>query len=245
VNEFASALNQARKELAELVFEQQNLLLVVGPNLEARFLARLGGLELELLQQQIENRRLIRQIELCRAALNQQQSLPREAIVAQLEEELADWRRQLRERQDKIQGSQSRLKKLLTPESSAAVRTLYRQLVKRLHPDLHPHPSERQKELWYAAQQAYQLSDWARMETLLAVTDEEWDETPEELARMRSRCADLRDDIGRLRQQYPHNVAERLQDEEWIRGQEGQLKLRILLERQRTAKLQAVLQEFW
>ena len=245
VTQLRAQLRQARKELSELLFEQQNLLLVVGPNLEARYVARLGGLELELLQQQVENRRLLREIELCQVAVNQRKTPPREDIEKQLDLELAQWKTQLRERGERIQASQLRLKKLLSPESSAAVRSLYRQLVKRLHPDLHPGQEERERQLWFTVQQAYQMSDWSRLETLLAVTDEEWVESSEELRRIQLRCEDRRDDLLKLRQQFPHHLGDKLQNEDWLRAQEGHLKLSILLERQRHAKLRAVVQEYW
>ena len=238
-------LKQTRKELAEMIFEQQNLLLIVGPNLEARYLARLGGLEIELLQQQMENRRQTRQVELCRVALNQRKNPSKPDIEKQLDLELGEWQRQIRDRNERVQVSRRRLQKLLTPESSAAVRSLYRQLVKRLHPDLHPQQTQRDRDLWFSVQEAYQMSNWSRMETLLAVTDEEWDESPEELQRMRGRCEELRDDLIKLRGQFPHNIANKLNDEEWLKVQGGQLKLRILLERQRGLKLQAVAQEYW
>ncbi len=48
------------------------------------------------------------------------------------------------------------------------IKTIYRTLVRKLHPDLNPDVTETQRELWFEVQQAYSDQDLARLEMILA-----------------------------------------------------------------------------
>ena len=90
----------------------------------------------------------------------------------------------------------------------------------------------------------YQWGDWERLETLLAVSEDEFEETPEELQRLQTRLKQLSLDLQQLRQTFPFSLAQQLEDKAWLEQQVAQLKLEIVLERQRLAKVDSVLQEF-
>jgi hypothetical protein len=237
-------LRQVRKELAEMLFEQQQLLLVVGPNLEARYQTLIGRYQTELQDLQLRARRHKRHLELLRAAHQQGRQPDREQLQAQLDKELWEWKRRLSDLQDKQEAAEQRLRKLRSPDTSAALRSLYRQLVKRLHPDLNPQQSPQEQQMWFETQQAYQWGDWARLETLLAISDEDFPETLEELARLQERGRELAQALRELRERFPYNLGTRLDDEGWVQQQTASLKLEIVLERQRLAKLQAMVEEF-
>ena len=237
-------IRQVRRELSDLLFEQQQLLLVQGPNLEARFQSLIGKYQGELEQIQLDLRRARRSLELRRSHLVRGESLDLAQLERQLDQELWQYRRRVQDQKDKQEAGEQRLRKLRSAETSAAMRSLYRQLVKRLHPDLHPVQTQQQQQLWFDVQKAYQWGDWERLETLLAVTEDEFEETPEELARLQARLGQLSLDLRELRQSFPFSLSQQLEDKGWIDQQVGQLKLEIVLERQRLAKVDSVLQEF-
>ncbi len=56
-------------------------------------------------------------------------------------------------------------------KTDARVKTLYRVLVRRLHPDLRDDASAAASALWHEVQEAYAASDVAQMEILLALID--------------------------------------------------------------------------
>ncbi|MBX3172251.1 MAG: hypothetical protein KF760_32905 [Candidatus Eremiobacteraeota bacterium] len=237
-------IRQVRRELSELLFEQQQLLLVQGPNLEARFQSLLGKYQSELEQIRLDLRRARRSLELRRASLVRGEAVDLAALERQLDQELWQYRRRLQDQKDRQEASEQRLRKLRSAETSAAMRSLYRQLVKRLHPDLHPVQTPQQQQLWFDVQKSYQWGDWERLETLLAVTEDEFEESPEELARLQARLKQLSLDLQQLRQSFPFSLAQQLEDSAWVEQQVAQLKLEIVLARQRLAKVDSVLKEF-
>lgn len=56
------------------------------------------------------------------------------------------------------------------------IKQIYRQLVRRLHPDLNPDLPESSRERWFEVQQAYDDRDLTRLEKLLALCEEGGDE---------------------------------------------------------------------
>lgn len=245
MTDLRAQLSAVRKELSDLLFEQQQMLLVVGPNLEARFRALVGKYQTELQGLQLDNRRLKRALELCRASLQTQTHLDAPALKQQLDQELWEWRRRLSDEKDRQEAAEQRLKRLRSAETSAVLRSLYRQLVKRLHPDLHPGQGEAEQRLWFDTQQAYQWGDWARLETLLATADDyEVEQTEAELERLMRRRGELSQALQQMRGQFPFSLGDQLEDERWVQSQSASLKLEIVMERQRGQKLQAMLEEF-
>ena len=64
------------------------------------------------------------------------------------------------------------------------------------------------------------------------------------MARLRTRLGQLSQDFQLLRQSFPFSIQQQLDDKSWVEQQVAQLKLEIVLERQRLAKVDSVLQEF-
>lgn len=71
----------------------------------------------------------------------------------------------------KEEQTQLKNKKMLSQEEVKEVKKLYRRLVKLVHPDLNPHQTKEQKELWHQLQEAYRNNDlvWLRELNVLIV----------------------------------------------------------------------------
>ena len=113
----------------------------------------------------------------------------------------------------------------------ARVKTLYRKLVRRLHPD---HRNDREtavSNLWHEVQEAYAAADVARMEILLALSDIQanvlGDQTT--LAQMTS----VRSELQRSLRALEKSVAEAEDEEAWNFARAGPSEdLRVRVERQ-------------
>ena len=71
------------------------------------------------------------------------------AIEAQLDQEFAEYRKQLLTQVDKMHAAlERRNAETLSVEDGRALKTLYRRIVKTLHPDLHPQAGSMQRR-WF------------------------------------------------------------------------------------------------
>jgi hypothetical protein len=82
----------------------------------------------------------------------------------------------------------------------SAIKQIYRQLARRLHPDINGNLSAHERELWFEVQQAYDDRDLARLEALLAMAEreaEEGDEARVEKIQSLGRLKSMLKNLGR------------------------------------------------
>ena len=131
-----------------------------------------------------------------------------------------------------------------------ALKRLYRKIVKRLHPDVNPNLTEREKELFNEATAAYQAGDLEKMqaiwEELESGTDpeERFEDTPEDLdklremlAKLKARVRELSSEISHIRSEYPYTMKEFLEDEEAVEAKRSELQKQLQEIRDADAKL--------
>ena len=119
------------------------------------------------------------------------------------------------------------------------LKRLYRQIVKRLHPDVHPNPTVREKDLLNRANKAYKAGDLEEMRRIweeLAGTEqpEESFENTEEgraqlrelIKKLRKRYAALEKEIRQIKTSFPYTIKALLDDDKAL-----ELKHRELVER--------------
>ena len=105
------------------------------------------------------------------------------------------------------------------------IKRLYRKIVKRLHPDVHPNLTEHEKELWNRAVKAQQEGDYAQLEKIwdelsgMDAPEDVYDDTPEgrgklrellEKLKVRLRLLEL--EIDHIKSGFPYNKKAFLED---------------------------------
>jgi len=125
------------------------------------------------------------------------------------------------------------------------LKRLYRKIVKRLHPDVHPDSTPREKELFNMAQEAMKNGDLEKMERIydelsgMDAPEEKFEDTPEgivslkELIRkLRERLSRLQMEITQIRSRFPYTMKAFLEDEQAVEEKRHELqeKLRNLRE---------------
>ena len=118
----------------------------------------------------------------------------------------------------------------------ARVKTLYRVLVRRLHPDLRDDASTEVSGLWHEVQEAYGAGDVAHLEILLALIDIESNGTSAQtsVSQMRATLAELE----RATRALEKSLLEAAGEDAWDFAQRGPNEdLRLRLERQLKADL--------
>lgn len=162
-----------KEELAALYTEWDYLTKAVIPNIEAEYVVKIGTLQHELRQVQINIQWAKREIEIIQAAINRGESVDETAIKVQLESEFAEWKAQLDAQVKDIKDAQTVLSSAaLSPGDSVLLKKLYRGLAKKLHPDVNPDQSEGAHNLWLQVQSAYEMADLKQLQALHLLADE-------------------------------------------------------------------------
>ena len=119
------------------------------------------------------------------------------------------------------------------------LKRLYRQIVKRLHPDVHPNPTEREKDLLDRANKAYKAGDLEEMRKIweelsgTEQSEESFEDTEkgraqlrELIEKLRKRCAELEKEIRQIKTSFPYTIKALLDDDKAL-----EMKHRELVER--------------
>lgn len=105
------------------------------------------------------------------------------------------------------------------------IKRLYRKIVKRLHPDVHPNLTEHEKELWNRAVKAQQEGDLASLEKIwdelsgMDAPEDVFEDTPEGrnklrelLEKLKTRLRLLELEINHIRTEFPYKLKSFLED---------------------------------
>ncbi len=194
-------------------------------------LVRLGAIE-------IEAARLKRETELVQAALNAGEDVDFDAIEETLREEFAEWQVKLMDQARQLADHREVLAHLLDPAEAECIRKIFRILVRRLHPDLHPDPSAQDAEMWHRVLAAYEGNDLDELNALELITRVAAVDPPagdgdaiamllDEIATRRMQLRRLLDRLSAMRSQWPFDQLPVLDDEGAVATRQAELDGRI------------------
>ena len=232
-------IQEVRAQIADVLMEIDKLTLQVKRQIEVDYAVKVGCYENELLQAQIAARRAKRRLELAQARCNRVEALDEDALEQGLDQEFEEWEAQLAQQVDDYLAKlewRTRARELM-PHEVRELRELHRELVKRLHPDLHPQQSEDEERLFQIMQGAYKNGDLETLRSLQAATaylaqpDEDGGETADALyAEYELLCAQLRvtqERLEAIKGMPPFTLLDQLNDPEWVCERVEELKAAI------------------
>lgn len=246
-----------REELAKLITDRDYLTTTVLPTIEAEYNLKIGCLEFEAFALDCDVRRARRQLELANSYLNRNQPIPFETIERELDDEFRCWQAKIDEMRSDVEGAHAfELTPCLSASETRELQTLYRRLAKRLHPDLNPRQTERERNLWLQVADAYRDGALEELRTLnLLVGDESTAETGDDpnssvLDALRRRRDELRAHIERALAQLahiklnaPYTLQEKLNDVAGLAARAAELREQIAQGKERLAALQTAFRE--
>ena len=160
-------LDKLNQQYASLLAAYDELVSTVRANLEADYMMRIGRKEHQVFSLQIQVQQLKREISLYQAARNQGETVSSEAVQKIIEQEFAEYKAQLAEQQEKIRQAENlHLAEKLPAGDAKALKELYHDMVRKLHPDLNPGLPEKAKILWQKISEAYKSWDWQELNVL-------------------------------------------------------------------------------
>lgn len=164
---------ELKTQLSALLSERDELLYHICKNIEADYMIKIGTLEYKAYKYFCMTLRIKRKIELIQAKLNRQEIVALPLIEQQLDKEYAEYEQSLKDRMDTINAAVQRMAgTLLTDEEDELLKKLYRQIVKKLHPDLNPKITEEELTLFHNAVIAYENGDLTIIKSIAMMVEE-------------------------------------------------------------------------
>jgi len=228
--ELQGRFEAAKTELAKVVSDRDYLLTTVKTNLETRYYQSIGRKEYELFLIRCEVLRLRRKIELIQASLNRGEEPNLDHIEKHLDKELEEWTEKARALWDKISRAEF-VDQLptLTLADTHELKKLYRELVRRLHPDINPDLPEESRNLWERVLSAYLNGDLEELRTL-SMLFLEYETSPNNPSTMEQLALDverltvwikrLLQELAELEKEFPFNYQHKLDDPKWVKVQQ-------------------------
>ena len=166
-----SEVREKQQELSDILFVHDDLKHVICENIKTNYLVEIGGLEYEVFEKFCEFLRLRRKKELIQAKINRNEKPDLAKIEQQLKKEFADYQEQMQKRLEDIYIAKVTSEgPALTGKELKEFKSIYRNIIKKLHPDLNPNIDENSKELFDRAVAAYQIGDLEMLKILLELT---------------------------------------------------------------------------
>lgn len=239
-----------RASLTALLLQKDELLLIQCRRIETAYLRRFGALELKLHEAWCACLRAKKKAKLIRAAQNRRERADLRQIDGALDEALADYRQRLEDQFQRVAGVLDKHEGPgLSSRGAKELRTLYRQVVKALHPDLHPGEDEANARKLQQAMRAYRAGDLNTLRSLCDSLDAVPEDTADDLESLRQEAARLRAgiqtfdrEIEAIKTAYPYYTIVYLEDEAQGVAHEQELREKLQTLRERTARYEAAIE---
>ena len=225
-----------KTEYIKLLNDKDVLLSWGKPQLEALYVTRIGVYQIEKLQQQLQIKALKRKIELVQSAINKGNDFVVSEIEIQVAGELANAELKLMSEAAKLESAKQILTNLDTPERSAELRKIFKQMAKQLHPDANPQLTAEQMDIWHLVKDAYESGDVEKLKALQVVYEKELNQlkngleslTEAELSLRNNALAEgirlLNEELKAIRSEFPFTIEQQIKDEEWVIEEATRLK---------------------
>lgn len=217
-----SEVEKKRTELSMLLLERDELQFVICKNIETEYMLKLGSIEYKAYEAQCAALRLKRKIDLIQAKKNRQEKIIISAIEETLDEEFAEYQKQLDEQIDKVNAAIKRSKaEVLSDEENKELKKLYRKIAKALHPDINPDVSEAQVQLFDNAVSAYKSGDLGTLRIISEMVGnnplpeqhkDAMTQLVEERERLEGLLESIRESIENMKSEYPYTMKDILED---------------------------------
>lgn len=167
-------LSELRQKVVDTLLEIDNINLQVNPHILANYAKSIGYLETDLYKWQLRARRAKRKYSHAQAAANKGEAIALDSIENKLDEEFTEWEAKL----STLLGEQLRLlealsgSRPLSPTATRELKALYKKLIKRLHPDMHPGLTEEAQRFFLLAQGAYENGDLTMLRAIDTATED-------------------------------------------------------------------------
>lgn len=231
----ADRLKILREKLQALILEHDHLLYQECKNLKVRYLLEFGALEYRYIELSMKEDRLKRKLDLLYIKINRNEKITKEYLIEiekYLDEKLSSFKERLNQQAKDLDWAIDLSEKpLMNPDEMLEFKSKYRDLVKKLHPDLNKDLSASDLDLYYKVVDAYKNGqiDLIRLYHDLIIGKEETDLKDEklidyEIKRLSENIEKLKESIEKIKDSFPYDKKDLLEDEKEIEIEKEAIK---------------------
>ena len=228
-------LTLLRKEYADLYAQKEIMVNDERETLYVFYLNTVGQLNYELFCLSVELSALKLKVQLAQAAVNRSERVDVTKIEKEINKQMNEYYAQIKQQAQQLELAQKAV--LMDDVRAKEIKELYRLLVKRLHPDLHPYQSDKMNDLFLQVQTAYHTQNLEMLQNIVLridldkIDDDDNQFTTDTVtvyvASLQTQIEKIKKEIAQLEESFPFIYRECLKDEAWIENEKAQLKERI------------------
>ncbi|WP_407378365.1 hypothetical protein [Methanobrevibacter sp.] len=198
-------VKKLKEKLSQLIFEYDNLVNHICPEIERLYVLEFGRYEHKLYKIELEIDKLKRKIQLIRIEINHENEINVNKIDDIIKKEFEEYEKQIQAQIDEIKFLEENDVEKLSPEDSKKFKKLYHMLIKRLHPDLHPNQTFLELNLFYRAVYCFENGDLKGLESVAAILPDEEFEELSEIDHLENLVNEYEEKIEKVKKDYPYN----------------------------------------
>ena len=222
-------LDKAKQEYAKTYAAYEEMTSHERESLYILYLNLIGQAEYDNYKLSIEVKAIRMKVEYAQMALNRNEAPDIKKIEKNVNSMLDDFREELEAKEKALKTA----KKAQLIETSVfnELKQLYRLLVKRLHPDLHPEQESWKMDLFIMAQTAYKTQDLHKLREILLKLETEdkdividnYDEIRKYIDRLNASTENMKSRMSVLNGEFPYKFRSKLHDRNWVAKRKDEL----------------------
>ena len=220
-----SEYEKLKDYLSNLIYEYEDLINHICPNIEMEYLLKFGIYEYELYKKELELNKLKFKLKLLQTEINHQNDIDLNEINKKVLDKYTEYENNLKNSMNELENIIKHKDNYfqLDEEDEKELKRIYKILIKKLHPDLNIHQEDFKKELFIKVTNAYKNGDLEELKALYAMLPDEDIEEKSSLNELKELIHSFEIKIEKIKNEYPYNKLDLLSNEKEI----GEYKINI------------------
>lgn len=213
-----SEYEKLKDYLSNLIYEYEDLINHICPNIEMEYLLKFGIYEYELYKKELELNKLKFKLKLLQTEINHQNDIDLNEINKKVLDKYKEYEKNLKNSMNELENIIKHKDNYfeLDEEDEKELKRIYKILIKKLHPDLNIHQEDFKKELFIKVTNAYKNGDLEELKALYAMLPDEDIEEKSSLNELKELIHSFEKKIEKIKSDYPYNKLDLLSNEKEI-----------------------------
>ena len=213
-----SEYEKLKDYLSNLIYEYEDLINHICPNIEMEYLLKFGIYEYELYKKELELNKLKFKLKLLQTEINHQNDIDLNEINKKVLDKYKEYEKNLKNSMNELENIIKHKDNYfeLDEEDEKELKRIYKILIKKLHPDLNIHQEDFKKELFIKVTNAYKNGDLEELKALYAMLPDDDIEEKSSLNELKELIHSFEKKIEKIKSDYPYNKLDLLSNEKEI-----------------------------